>query len=236
MSRLVLLLLPFLLTSAVTSQEKKPPEKKDAPKVLYAVPLVAKPGEKQKIALRGRNLAAVKEVKVAGVADAKVKVLGARAVGVPTNYPAERVGDSEVEVELELPKGGSEKGRDRARRGADGEVKDPITIEISRGERSRNACERPLWEEVPRAISEAEFRAARRGHYEVLLTVAIEISDDDRRRGTGRNRSPDGERAGHVDVTDQNRHIRAVGHSEVLAAIAVLSVVQFAFDGLSWSV
>src|SRR4029453_177601 len=105
MPRLVLLLLPFLLTSAAISQEKKPPEKKDTPKVLYAVPLVAKPGEKQKIALRGRNLAAVKEVKVAGVADAKVKVLGAKAVGVPTNYPVDRVGDSEVEVELELPKG-----------------------------------------------------------------------------------------------------------------------------------
>jgi hypothetical protein len=89
----------------LAAQEKKPPAKKDAPKVLYAVPLVARPGEKQKLALRGRNLAAVKEVKVAGAPDAKVKVLGAKAVGVPNNYPAERVGDSEVEIELELPKG-----------------------------------------------------------------------------------------------------------------------------------
>jgi hypothetical protein len=105
MSRLPVLLLPFLFISPATSQDKKPPAKKDAAKVLYTVPLVAKPGEKQKLALRGKNLAAVKEVKVAGIADARVKVLGGKMVGVPNNYPAERVGDSEVEVELELPKG-----------------------------------------------------------------------------------------------------------------------------------
>ncbi len=101
---LCLLVLPFAFAPTLSSQEKKPPEKKDAPKLLYAVPLIAKPGEKQKLALRGKNLAAVKEVKVAGADGAKVKVLGAKAVGVPNNYPGERVGDSEVEIELELPK------------------------------------------------------------------------------------------------------------------------------------
>jgi hypothetical protein len=105
MSRLLVLLLPFLFAPAAASQDKKPPAKKDAPAVLYSVPLVAKPGEKQKLALRGKNLAAVKDVKVAGVAGAKVKVLGGKTVAVPNNYPVERVGDSEVEVELELPKG-----------------------------------------------------------------------------------------------------------------------------------
>ena len=102
---LCLLVLPLALTSTTSSQDKKPPEKKDAPKVLYAVPLVATPGAKQKLALRGKNLAAVKEVKVAGADGAKLKVLGAKAVGVPNNYPGDRVGDSEVELELELPKG-----------------------------------------------------------------------------------------------------------------------------------
>ena len=103
MSRLSILLV-FAIAPSVTSQDKKPLEKKDAPRVLYAVPLVAKPGEKQKLSLRGKNLAAVKEVKVSGSADAKVKVLGAKAAGVPANYPAERIGDSEVEIELDLPK------------------------------------------------------------------------------------------------------------------------------------
>ena len=102
MPRLAPLLVLALSFSAI-AQEKN--EKKDpAPKVLYAVPLVAKPGMSQRLALRGKNLAAVKEVKVAGAAGASVKVLGAKAVAVPNNYPADRVGDSEVEVELDLPK------------------------------------------------------------------------------------------------------------------------------------
>ncbi len=107
MSRLLILLaLPIALAAPATSQDKKEPDKKKdpPPKVLYAVPLVAKLGEKQKLALRGKGLAAVKDVKVAGADEAKVKVLGAKAVGVPANFPGDRVGDSEVEIELELPK------------------------------------------------------------------------------------------------------------------------------------
>jgi hypothetical protein len=102
---LCLLVLPLAFASGVTSQDKKQPEKKEPPpKVLYAVPLVAKPGEKQKLSLRGKNLATAKEVKVNGVDGAKVKVLGAKAVAVPNNYPGDRIGDSEVEIEIELPK------------------------------------------------------------------------------------------------------------------------------------
>src|SRR5439155_21845815 len=84
------------------SQDKKQPPKKELPRVQYAVPLVAKPGEKQKLALRGKNLDAVKEVKVGGTDDAKVKVLGAKKVPVPNNVPAARVGASGVELDLEL--------------------------------------------------------------------------------------------------------------------------------------
>lgn len=102
---LCLFALPLVFAGSIASQEKKPPEKKGPPpRILYAVPLVARPGEKQKLALRGAHLAAVKEVKVSGTGAAQVKVLGTKAVGVPNNYPGERVGDSEVEIELELPK------------------------------------------------------------------------------------------------------------------------------------
>jgi len=105
MSRIALsVVLAFAVAASVTSQDKKPPEKKELPKVLYAIPLIAKPGEKQKIALRGKFLADVKEVKVTGVAGAKVKFLAAKAAAVPNNFPANRIGDSEVEMELELPK------------------------------------------------------------------------------------------------------------------------------------
>jgi len=104
-SLFVVLTLAFATSAtSATSQDKKLPEKKDLPKVLYAIPLIAKPGEKQKITLRGKFLAAVKEVKVSGADGAKLKFLAAKAAGVPNNYPAERIGDSEVEVELELPK------------------------------------------------------------------------------------------------------------------------------------
>jgi hypothetical protein len=102
MPRIAFLLLLSLAISA-SAQEKK--EKKEpAPKVLYAMPLVVKPGAKQKLALRGKGLAAVKDVTITGAEGAVVKVLGAKAVAVANNHPAERVGDSEVEIELDLPK------------------------------------------------------------------------------------------------------------------------------------
>ena len=107
MSRLsVLLVLPFaLLPDPPATAQKKEPEKKDLPKILYAVPLVVTPGGKQKLALRGKNLDAVKEVKVGGAAGATVKVLGAKKTPVGNNQPGDRIGDTEVEIELELPKG-----------------------------------------------------------------------------------------------------------------------------------
>jgi hypothetical protein len=104
MSRLlVLLILPFALLPHTAARQKKKDKGTD-PKILYPVPLVARPGERQKLALRGKNLDAVKEVKVEGADGAAVKVLGAKKVPVPNNYPGERVGDSEVEIELDLPK------------------------------------------------------------------------------------------------------------------------------------
>ena len=75
MSRLLcLLVFPLALAAPTSSQEKKQPapKKEPPPKVLYAVPLVAKPGAKQKLALRGKNLATVKDVKVNGADAAKV--------------------------------------------------------------------------------------------------------------------------------------------------------------------
>ncbi|MDY3553079.1 PPC domain-containing protein [Gemmata sp. JC717] len=105
MRSLVTIVSLLVSCAATASQEKKvEPKKEPPPKVLYSVPLVVRPGEKQKLALRGKHLASVKDVKVLGADGAKVRVLGAKAVGVPNNYPADRVGDSEVEIELELPK------------------------------------------------------------------------------------------------------------------------------------
>ena len=101
----LLLVCLWSLAATVAPQDKKQPEKKDLPKVIYAVPLVVKTGEKQKLTLRGKNLAAVKEIRVQGCEKASVKVLAGRSASVPNNSPAERIGDSEVELELELPNG-----------------------------------------------------------------------------------------------------------------------------------
>ena len=101
---LVILVVPLALLGGTSAQDKKKKDKAD-PKILYPVPLMARPGEKQTIALYGKNLDTVKEVKVEGPDDVTVKVLGAKKVPVPGNHPTDRVGDSVVEIELDLPKG-----------------------------------------------------------------------------------------------------------------------------------
>src|SRR5688572_14208924 len=103
MSRLALLVVLPLAFSA-NAQDKKDTKKEAAPRILYSVPLAVKSGAKQKLALRGKGLAAVREVNVAGAEGATLKVIEAKAVAAPNNHPAERVGDSEVEIELDLPK------------------------------------------------------------------------------------------------------------------------------------
>lgn len=134
------LFVPLTFASGSAQEKKADPKKEAAPKVLYTVPLVIKPGEKQKLTLRGKNLGAVKEVKVSGTEGAKVKVLAARAAGVPNNYPAERIGDSEVELELELPKG--------ARAG-------PVALTAANGGGDSNAYTLLLRDALP-AVAEKE--------------------------------------------------------------------------------
>ncbi|MFO0805987.1 MAG: PPC domain-containing protein [Gemmataceae bacterium] len=101
MIRFALLL---LLASFATAQKKEPEKKKDVPKILYSVPLAATPGTKQKLALRGKFLDTVKDVKVIGADGAKVKVLGGKKTPAANNQPGERLGETELEIELELPK------------------------------------------------------------------------------------------------------------------------------------
>ncbi len=74
------------------------------PRVQYSVPFVVPTGAKAKVVLRGLRLDAVKEVRASDPA-AKVKVLAARKAKPKDNDPAERLGDTEVEVEVEVPKG-----------------------------------------------------------------------------------------------------------------------------------
>jgi predicted Rdx family selenoprotein len=96
--------IPILIgSSLLLAQEKeKPAPAKDVPKVLYSIPLVVEQGKKLKVMLRGAKLEGVTEVKHG---DTKMKITGpAKKSAPPGNYPAAKFGDSECEVELELPK------------------------------------------------------------------------------------------------------------------------------------
>lgn len=94
----------LIILISFSVQKKEPEKKKDQPKILYSVPLAITPGEKQKVALRGKFLDAVKDVKVTGADGAKVKVLGGKKTPAGNNQPGERLGETELEIELELPK------------------------------------------------------------------------------------------------------------------------------------
>jgi hypothetical protein len=99
-----LVIIPILIGSSLLfSQEKpKPAPPMDVPKVLYSVPLAVETGKKTKLILRGAKLESVTEVRQG---DAKLTITGAAKKSAPPgNYPAVKFGDSELEVEIELPK------------------------------------------------------------------------------------------------------------------------------------
>jgi hypothetical protein len=89
----------WALLLAFAAQDKKP-DAKDVPKPLYTVPLAAAPGAKTKLVLRGLKLDTVTAVTAA----VSVKLLSKKKAPGPTNFPAEKAGDSECEIEVELPK------------------------------------------------------------------------------------------------------------------------------------
>lgn len=102
MRALALLLLALALPLLV--QDKKKAESKDTPRVLHAVPLAAAPGFKGKVLLRGLKLDDATEVKATNP-KATVQLVGKpKKAGPPKDYPAEKAGDTELELELELPK------------------------------------------------------------------------------------------------------------------------------------
>ena len=85
----------FLAAAGAVAQDKK----SVTPKILYPIPLVVAPGPKVKVVLRGQKLDGVNEV-VASDPAVSVKVIAARKASGKG-----RDGDTEVEVELNLPEG-----------------------------------------------------------------------------------------------------------------------------------
>lgn len=98
-----LLMLAALLAGTASPDFR--PGGPDTPKPRFAVPLLlaTKPGTPAKVVVRGQRLEGVKTVTAAG--GVTVKLLGAKKAAGPNNTPPEKVGDSEAEVEVTLPKG-----------------------------------------------------------------------------------------------------------------------------------
>ena len=120
----------FVITPLLLAQEKpKPAPAKDVPKVLYSIPLVVEPGKKVKVMLRGAKLEGVTEVKQG---DTKLKITGAaKKSAPPNNYPAAKFGDSECEVELDLPKDFAEDVIELTAVAPGGES--PYTLSVAKG-------------------------------------------------------------------------------------------------------
>lgn len=94
----------LVLASALFAQDKPKPPPKDAPSIRYPVPLTVPPGQKTKVTLRGAKLDGVTVVTAADGVTAKVLGKG-KKVAVPNGYPADQIGDTEIEVEIDVPKG-----------------------------------------------------------------------------------------------------------------------------------
>ena len=102
MIALHLALAAFALPLSAAAKDAKPPVKV-AQRAKYVLPLAVTPGFAGKVTVRGFGLDTATEVTAdAGVA---VKVVGkARKAAPPQNVPPELTGDTEIDVELTVPK------------------------------------------------------------------------------------------------------------------------------------
>lgn len=84
-----------------SAQDKK---KAAAPKLNVALPLVVEAGKKTKLVVRGSALDGVTEVRVHEPKSKATLAGKPKKVGLPKDYPLDRVGDSEIEIELDVSK------------------------------------------------------------------------------------------------------------------------------------
>jgi hypothetical protein len=91
----------LLLLLPPASAQEKPPAK-DLPRVLVANPLGVTPGATTKVTLRGLKLDTAGEVRIEGAK--AVKLLSKGKASVPNNQQPNKVGDTQIELEITLPK------------------------------------------------------------------------------------------------------------------------------------
>jgi len=88
--------------------QPKPPEKKDLPKLIVALPLAVSEGKETKLLLRGLRLDTVTEAKLSeapGAVKIEATIVRKGKVAVPNMLKAEQVGDSEIEIKFTAPAG-----------------------------------------------------------------------------------------------------------------------------------
>lgn len=89
----------MVVSSLGIAQDKKPDT---LPQLLIATPLGVVVGQPTKVVLRGKRLDEVKELRLNGQS-AACKVLSKGKTGVPQKQDVNRVGDSQLEIELTAP-------------------------------------------------------------------------------------------------------------------------------------
>jgi len=94
--------LVLAVAAHVPAQQKKPPEKKETPHVIVAIPLGVPAGKTTKVTLRGLKLDTATEVRIR-TPKATAKVLSKGKATVPTMQDAKNVGDTQIELDLTLP-------------------------------------------------------------------------------------------------------------------------------------
>ena len=95
---LTVILVGLLLSTNAVGQEKKKTEKPpEPPKILMVIPPFMEQDKTSKILLRGKQLDLVTSVEAAGK---KVKITRKGKAGVPQGMSADKLGDTEVEIEI----------------------------------------------------------------------------------------------------------------------------------------
>lgn len=101
------LFLFVLACPPLSSGQDKKKDKKVEPKVMLVLPFGGPPGKTTKMTIRGLKLEQAKEVQVSG--GAKAKIVSKGAAPVPDKNP-DKVGDTQIVVEVTLPDKAPEKG------------------------------------------------------------------------------------------------------------------------------
>jgi len=95
----------FAALALADDKDKKKEEKKpEPPRIIMAVPLAVKPGEKVSVGLRGLKLDNVTAVRIGeGEKKIEAKLTNKGGAKPPDRYEAKQVGDTKVDIEFALP-------------------------------------------------------------------------------------------------------------------------------------